>query len=201
MVLEYCAPDRVHTDRDVDQLVIPMIAFIEGGMTPSMGRITRDYLLNHRLTPYQCASNLFKVLGCVDVLNEQLGLGLTWHDMVHMYECHKLSGAGYYLKSWSEVVWLISYLPKSNKGMKDDYLIVLREWSDGLHCPTRAGDPRGVPLEPVPLERDLVFLALFFFFSFHLFLVMIFVNLTMISLSNIFADKNHVSPRLSHTNV
>ena len=141
-------------------------------------------------------------MGCVDVLNEQLGLGLTWHDMVHMYECHKLSGAGYYLKSWSEVVWLISYLPKSNKGMKDDYLIVLREWSDGLHCPTRAGDPRGVPLEPVPLERDLVFLALFiFFFSFHLFLVMIFVNLTMISLSNIFADKNHVSPRLSHTNV
>ena len=121
--------------------------------------------------------------------------------MVHMYECHKLSGAGYYLKSWSEVIWLISYLPKSNKGMKDDYLIVLREWSDGLHCPTRAGDPGGVPLEPVPLERDLVFLALFFFFSFHLFLVMIFVNLTMISLSNIFADKNHVSPRLSHTNV
>ena len=166
MVLEYCAPDRVHTDRDVDQLVIPMIAFIEGGMTPSMGRITRDYLLNHRLTPYQCASNLFKVLGCVDVLNEQLGLGLTWHDMVHMYECHKLSGAGYYLKSRSEVVWLISYLPKSNKGMKDDYLIILREWSNGLHCPTRAGDPGGVPLRPVPLERDLVFLALLFFCHF-----------------------------------
>ena len=30
---------------------------------------------------------------------------------------------------------------------------------------------------------------------------MIFVNLTMISFSNIFADENHVSPRLSHTNV
>ena len=30
---------------------------------------------------------------------------------------------------------------------------------------------------------------------------MIFVNLTMISFSNIFADKNHVSPRLSHANV
>ena len=101
-----------------------MIAFIEGGLTLSMGRITKDYLLNHRLTPHQ-APNLFGVLGCVDVLNEQLGLGLTWHDVVHMYKCHKLSNAGYYLKSLSKVVRLISYLSKSNKGMKDDYLIVL----------------------------------------------------------------------------
>ena len=107
------------------QVVIPMIAFIEGGMTLPMGRITRYYLLNHRLIPHQCAPKLFRVLGCVDVLNEQLGLGCTWHDVVHMYECHKLSNAGYYLKSLSKVVRLISYLPKSSKGMKDDYLIVL----------------------------------------------------------------------------
>ena len=63
-----------------------MIAFIEEGMTLPMGRITRDYLLNHRLTPHQCASNLLMVLGCVDVLNEQLRLGLTWHDVVHVYK-------------------------------------------------------------------------------------------------------------------
>ena len=109
------------------QVVIPIIAFIKGGLTLSMGRITKDYLHNHRLTPYQCTPNLFRVLGCVDVLNEQLGLGLTWHDVVHMYECHKLSDAGYYLKSLSKVVRLISCLPKSNKGMKDNYLIVLGE--------------------------------------------------------------------------
>ena len=29
VVLEYCSPDRVHTDREVGQVVIPMIAFIE----------------------------------------------------------------------------------------------------------------------------------------------------------------------------
>ena len=104
-----------------------MIAFIEGGMTLPMGRITRDYLINHRLTPHQCAPDLFRVLGCVDALNEQLGLGLTWHDVVYMYKCHKLASAGYYLKSRSEVGRLISYLPKSNNGMKDDYLIVSRE--------------------------------------------------------------------------
>ena len=70
VVLEYCSRDRVHTDREMGQVVIPMIAFIEGGMTLPMGKITRDYLLNHRLTPHQCAPNLFRVLGSVDVLNE-----------------------------------------------------------------------------------------------------------------------------------
>ena len=54
-----------------------MIAFIEGEMMLSMGRITKDYLINHRLTSYQCPPNLFRVLGCVDVLIEQLGLELT----------------------------------------------------------------------------------------------------------------------------
>ena len=83
VVLEYCPPDRILTNREVGQVVIPMIAFIKGGMTLLMGRITRDYLINHRLTPYQCAPNLFRVLGCVDAFNEQMGLGLTWHDVVH----------------------------------------------------------------------------------------------------------------------
>ena len=157
MVLEYCPLDRVLTDREMGQVVIPIITFIEGGMTLPMRRITRDYLINHRLTPYQCAPNLFKVLGCIDALNKQMGLGLTWHDVVHMYECHKLASAGYYLKSRSEVVKLISCLPKSNKGMKDDYLIASGEWSNGFHCPTRAGDPGVVPLGSVPLEGDLTF--------------------------------------------
>ena len=81
----------------------------------------------------------------MDTLNKQMGLELTWHDMVHLYECHKLDSVRYYLKSQSYVARLISYLPKSNKGMKDDYLIVSREWSDGLHCPTQVGDPSWIP--------------------------------------------------------
>ena len=70
------------------EVIIPMIAFIEGGMTIPMGRITRDYLIPHRLCPHQCAPNMFRILGCIDALNEHLQLGLTWHDVVHMYEFH-----------------------------------------------------------------------------------------------------------------
>ena len=59
-----------------------MIAFIEGGMRLPMGSVTSDYLIAHKLYPHQCAPNLFRVLGSVDALNEQMGLNLTWHDVV-----------------------------------------------------------------------------------------------------------------------
>ena len=122
-----------------------MIAFIEGGMTLPMSRITRDYLCNHRLCPHQCAPNLFKILRAVDALNQHLGLGLTWLDIVHLYEGHKQKGARFYLKSRSEVVKLISCLPKSNNEMKDDYLIALGPWHDGLPYPIQLGEPGGIP--------------------------------------------------------
>ena len=119
-----------------------MIAFIEGGMMIPMGRITRDYLRGHRLAPHQCAVNMFRILGCIDALNEQMNLSLSGHDVVHLYECHSLNES-YYLKSKSDEVRLISCLPKSNKGLKDDLLIISEAWHDGLHCPVRAGTPGG----------------------------------------------------------
>ena len=93
-------------------------------MTIPMGRISRDYLCAHRLCPQQCATNFFRVLGAIDALDRHLGLGLTWYDVAHLYEGHQQALAGFYLKSQSDVVKLISCLPKSNKGMKDDFLIV-----------------------------------------------------------------------------
>ena len=96
-------------------------------MTLPMGRVIRDYLINYRLCPHQCAPDLFRVLGSVDALNEQMNLGLTWHDVIHLYECHSLIGARFYLKSRSNVVRLVSCLPKSNKGIKNNYLIIFEE--------------------------------------------------------------------------
>ena len=122
-----------------------MIAFIKEGMTLLMGRITRDYMRNHRLCPHQCAPNLFRILGAVDALNEHLGLGLTWLDVIHLYKGHKQKEAGFYLKSRSNVVRLISCLPKSNKGMKNDYLIASGLWHNSLLCPTQLGKPGGIP--------------------------------------------------------
>ena len=139
----HCTIEGVEFDRKVGNVVIPMIAFIEGGMTVHMGSITRDYLRAHRLCPHQCAPNFFRVLGSIDALDRHLGLGLTWYDVAHLYECHIEAQAGFYLKSRSSVVKLISCLPKSNKGMKDDYLILSGPWSDSLPCPTKLGEPGG----------------------------------------------------------
>ena len=99
VALQYCSPEQIVSQREAREVIIPMIDFIEWGMTLPMGRITRDYLINHRICPHQCASNLFRVLGSIDALNEHLRLGLTWHDVVHMYECHSFKNAGFYLKS------------------------------------------------------------------------------------------------------
>ena len=114
-------------------------------MTLPMGRITRDYLIAHRLCPHQCAPNMFRILGCVDALNAHLQLRLTRHDVVHMYEFHSQANGGFYLKSRLTVVRLISCLPKSNKRMKDDYLIASGPWHDGLPCPTQERETGGIP--------------------------------------------------------
>ena len=52
VALQYCAPNQIITNRGEWEVVIPLITFIEGGMTLPMGRVTRDYLINHRLTPH-----------------------------------------------------------------------------------------------------------------------------------------------------
>ena len=67
--VRYCSTEGVAFDRKVGEVVIPMIAFIEGGMTVPMGRITRDYLRAHRLCPHQCAPKFFRVLGSIDALD------------------------------------------------------------------------------------------------------------------------------------
>ena len=143
--LQYCSIEQIATDREGGEVIIPMIAFIEGGMTFPMGRISKDYLIAHKVCPHQCAPNMFRILGCVNALNEHLQLGLTWHDVVHMYEFHSQFDGGYYLKSRSAMVKLISCLPKSNKGMKDDYLITSGPWHNNLHCPTQERETGGIP--------------------------------------------------------
>ena len=143
--LWYCFTEQIVTDTETGEVIIPIIAFIEGGMTLPMGRITRDYLIAYRLCPHQCAPNMFRILSYVDALNTHLQLELTWHDVVHISEFHSQADGGFYIKSRSAVVRLISCLPKSNKGMKNDYLIASGSWHDGLPYPTQERETGGIP--------------------------------------------------------
>ena len=93
--------------RKTGEVVIPIIAFIEGGMTIPMGTITRNYIRFFRLSPTQCAPNMFRVLGSIEALNEIMNLNLTHYDVNWVYSLHHLKGQGYYLKSRHPEVRLI----------------------------------------------------------------------------------------------
>ena len=67
-----------------------MIAFIEGGMTIPIGTITRNYLRFFRLSPTQCAPNMFRILRSVEALNERMNLGLTHYYVNWVYSLHHL---------------------------------------------------------------------------------------------------------------
>ena len=55
--IRYCKEGEWHEARQEGEVVIPMIAFIEGGMRIPMGIVARDYL------------------------NEKMGLNLTHHNV------------------------------------------------------------------------------------------------------------------------
>ena len=129
--------------RQTGEVVIPMIAFIEGGMTIPMGSITRSYLNFFRLSSTQCAPNMFRVLGSIDTLNKRMDLKLIHHNVNWVYNLHHLTGQGYYLKLRYPEIRLIQCLPTSNKNLKEDFLIFSGEWHDGLPCSTVEGTPGG----------------------------------------------------------
>ena len=79
--MRYVAQEEWADARQTGEVVIPMIAFIEGGMTIPMGSITRSYLRFFRLSPTQYAPNMFRVLGSIETLNERMDLKLTHHDV------------------------------------------------------------------------------------------------------------------------
>ena len=116
-----------HALRSKGGVVIPMIAFIKGGMKIPMVRVTRDFLIAQRLCLTQCSPNLFRILGSVDTLNEKMGVNLTHHDVNWVYNCQNLRSTGYYLKTRVPEVRLILYLPQSNKGMDQDFFIISSE--------------------------------------------------------------------------
>ena len=92
MGMRYATQGEWVDARKIGEVVIPMIAFIEGGMIIPMGNITKDYLRFFGLSSTQCAPNMFRVLGSIEVLNERMNLNLTHHDVNWVYNLHHLKG-------------------------------------------------------------------------------------------------------------
>ena len=137
--VRYAAQGEWFDERKTGEVVIPMIAFIEKGMTIPMGSLTRNFLRFFRLSPTQCVPNMFRVLESIEALNERMNLNLTYHDVNWVYNLHNLKGQGHL------EIRLIQCLPISNKGLNEDFLIFSRQWHDDLPCPVKEGTPGGGP--------------------------------------------------------
>ena len=79
--VRYAAQVEWYDERKTNEVIIPMIGFVEGVMTIPMGTLDRNYLSYFRLSPTQNAPNMFRVLGCIEALNERMNLNLTHHDI------------------------------------------------------------------------------------------------------------------------
>ena len=90
--VRYAAQGEWFDEWKTGEVVIPMIAFIEGGMTIPMGTLTRNFLRFFRLSLIQCAPNMFRVLGSIEALNERMNLNLTPHDVNWIYNLYNLKG-------------------------------------------------------------------------------------------------------------
>ena len=144
--VRYATQGEWFDERKTWEVIIPIIAFIEGGMTIPMGTLTRNFLRFFRISFTQCAPNMFRVLRSIEALNERMNLNLTHHDVNWIYNLHNLKGQGYYLKSRYPEIRLIQCLSISNKGLKDDFLIFSRQWHNGLPCPVKEEIPGGGPI-------------------------------------------------------
>ena len=107
--------------RQEGKVVIPIIAFLEGGMRLPICLVMRDYLRHFRLAPIQCAVNVFRILSSVDALNEKIRLRLTHHDVNWCYNLQYFKGKTYYTKARDDKVRLIQCLPESSKGLNKDF--------------------------------------------------------------------------------
>ena len=77
--VRYAAQGEWFNERKIGEVVIPMITFIEGGMTIPIGILIRNFFRFFRLSPTQCAPNVFRMLGSIEALNERMSLNLTHH--------------------------------------------------------------------------------------------------------------------------
>ena len=105
--IRYCKEGEWRLRRQEGEVVIPIISFLEGGMRIPMGQVMMNYFRHFRLAPTQCGVNMFRILGCVDALNEKMGLRLTHHDVNWCYNLQRLKDKSYYIKARDDSVRLI----------------------------------------------------------------------------------------------
>jgi hypothetical protein len=125
--------------------VLP-IAIVEGGVRIPMHPFLIQFLTYFRLSPLQCAPNVFRIVMGTAILMEKLGLNLTVHDITYVYSLQTTGRDQYTLVARNVDRKLVTGLPDSSKGRDEDFLVITGNWQNphinfplipgvpGFHC-------------------------------------------------------------------
>uniref|UniRef100_A0A2N9IA83 Uncharacterized protein n=1 Tax=Fagus sylvatica TaxID=28930 RepID=A0A2N9IA83_FAGSY len=101
-------------------LVLPIVAIVEGG----------------------CAPNVFRIVMGTAVLMEKICLNLTVHDITYVYNLQTTGRDQYTLVAHNVDRKLVTGLPDSSKGRDEDFLVFTGNWQNPhINCPLRPGVP------------------------------------------------------------
>ena len=126
--VRYVTQEEWFDERKTREVVIPMIAFIEGGMTIPMGTLTRNFLRFFKLSPTQCAPNMFRVLGSMEAFKweDEPKLNPSQHELD--IQSAQFEGAGVLPKvkvPWNKVDLVPPYIKQGIKGWLFDFFWVV----------------------------------------------------------------------------
>uniref|UniRef100_A0A2N9IHI8 Transposase (putative) gypsy type domain-containing protein n=1 Tax=Fagus sylvatica TaxID=28930 RepID=A0A2N9IHI8_FAGSY len=123
-------------------LVLPIVAIVEGGVRIPMHTFLLRFLTHFRLNPLQCAPNVFRIVMGTAVLMEKLGLNLTVHDITYMYSLQTTGKDQYTLVARNADRKLVTGLPDSSKSRDEDFLVFTGNWQNPhINCPLKPGVP------------------------------------------------------------
>uniref|UniRef100_A0A2N9IFD1 Uncharacterized protein n=1 Tax=Fagus sylvatica TaxID=28930 RepID=A0A2N9IFD1_FAGSY len=147
----YGVPDDVHLEYrfwedaitgEHGDLIIPLVAIIEGGVRFPIDPLLADFLDYFRISPTQISPNIFRIVNGVAELNRRLGFNLTVHDIIATYFLRTTQHEAFSLRPRDVNNTLVNSLPDTNKEMTDDFLLVRGNWYfPGHRCPTADGKP------------------------------------------------------------
>ena len=109
----------------------PLMAILEGGVRFPVDPILLDTLKYYGLCPDQLPPNFYRVVSCVNRLNQMFDLQLSHHNINHMYSLYGSKKTNYYLKVRDMSVRLISCLPDSNRNSAGEFVWVRSNWFVG----------------------------------------------------------------------
>ena len=122
--LELVTGDRLTFGEDF--ITVPLMAFVEGGLTFPLHKVFREFLHHFNLTTAQLSTNVFRVINSLAVLVERLGFeGFCAGDISRTYNMSYNSRHGrYFIQCRKSMVPLLIGIPDSERFT--NYYVIVR---------------------------------------------------------------------------